>query len=131
MLAAQLHKVLDAGGYLDQHAFCTFDRLPAEHLVGSDFLVTIAGALAVREHVVVGECLPEPGEHGLAEVIFHDIPVTVLVYVAQQEYAVGEFIEDDFHVLVVEFGEPVFGVELCGEPHLGEECLDGLGEVAP
>ena len=29
VLAAQLHKVLNAGGYLDQHAFCTFYRLPA------------------------------------------------------------------------------------------------------
>ena len=97
MFAAQLHEVFDAGRNLDEDALDTLYGLPA--VVACDFLVAVAGALAVREHVMVGEGLAEPLQHGFSEVVFDDVAVTVFVDVAEQELAACEFVENEFHVL--------------------------------
>ena len=126
MLTAELHQVFDACRDFDENAF---DAMHGFSIVADgDFLVAVAGALAVREHVMVGECLAEPLQHGLAEIIFDDTAVTVFVDVAEQELAACEFVEDEFHVFFVEFGETVFGVEFGGEAHLDELRLNGFGQ---
>ena len=79
---------------------------------------------------MVGECLLQPRQHGFSEIIFNDVSVTVFVDVAQQKDAVCEFVEDKFHVFVVEFREPKVGVELCRKSHFDEESLYVLRHVA-
>ena len=126
MFAAELHQIFDAGRDFDENAF---DALYGFSVVtNGDFLVAVAGAFTVREHVMVGECLAEPLQHGFAEIIFDDIAVTVFIDVAEQEFAACEFVEDEFHVFFVEFGESVFGVELGGKAHLDELRLNCFGQ---
>ena len=77
---------------------------------------------------MVGECFPEPLQHGLAKVIFDDVSVTVFVNVAEQEFSACEFVEDEFHIFFVEFGEAVFRIKFCGKAHLDKLRLYRFGQ---
>ena len=93
VLAAELHKVFDACRYLDENAVCTLYNLAAALFIGGgDFLIAVTGSLAVGQYVMIGECFLQPCEHGLAEVIFDNVAVTVFVDVAQKEYAVRKLV---------------------------------------
>ena len=131
MLAAKLHEIFDACGNFDENAVSTLHNFAAALFIGCcNGLVTVAGSLAVRENVMVGERLLQPRQHGFPEVIFDDVSVTVFVDIAQQKDSVREFVEDKFHVLFVEFRETVFRVKFGCKAHLDKERLHVLAEIA-